>query len=414
MRPLVVLVLMIMVPARAVAQANDPVQPAAAPQSTVHVYLFWSPTCPHCARARRFLRSILPTIPGARLHSYQLDSNEGREAAFVALSLRYRNDPPAIPLVIIGDYAFVGYADDATTGREMEQRIRHCLMKPCKDPVPEILVQATGKGVHDLEPPPLSDARHVRPKLPDEVYIPGWGSIETRTLSLPMLTIVLGAVDGFNPCAMWVLVFLIGLLLGLEDRARMWAYGGVFLLTSGAVYFAFMAAWLNVFLLVGSLNWIRWSVGVFALGAGGYYLREFVHNPEAVCKVGSPGEKQRIMDRLRPAVTERSFVMAIAGIMVLAVAVNMIELLCSAGIPAVYTQVLALSDLSPAAYFGYLTLYIAVFMLDDALIFVAAMLTLHVTGLAGAYARWSHLVGGLALIAIGVLLIFRPEWLAMS
>jgi hypothetical protein len=229
-----------------------------------------------------------------------------------------------------------------------------------------------------------------------------------------MLTIVLGAVDGFNPCAMWVLVLLIGLLVGMNDRVRMWSYGAAFLLTSGAVYFLFMAAWLNLFLFLGSLAWIRAAVGVFALGAGALYLREFVRSPNAACAITTPGERQRVMDRLRSAVSERSFAMAILGIMVLAVAVNMIELLCSAGIPAVYTQVLALSGLTPLGYYAYLALYIAVFMIDDAVIFVAAMLTLQATGLAASYSRWSHLIGGAVLLGVGLLLIFRPAWLAMA
>jgi hypothetical protein len=213
---------------------------------------------------------------------------------------------------------------------------------------------------------------------------------------------------------MWVLVFLIGLLLGLNDRFRMWSYGAAFLLTSGAVYFLFMAAWLNLFLFLGSLAWIRLVVGLFALGAGTYYLREFVRNPDAACRVTTAGERQRVMDRLRRAVSDRSFLMAILGIMALAVAVNLIELLCSAGIPAVYTQVLALSDLSPLAYYAHLALYIAVFMLDDTVIFVAAMLTLQATGLAMSYSRWSHLIGGMVLFVIGLLLVLKPEWLAIA
>jgi hypothetical protein len=139
-----------------------------------------------------------------------------------------------------------------------------------------------------------------------------------------------------------------------------------------------------------------------------------LRNPDAACPVTTPGERQRVMDRLKGAVSERSFIVAILGIMALAVAVNMIELLCSAGIPAVYTQVLALSDLTPLGYYAHLALYIAVFMLDDAVIFVAAMLTLQATGLAASYSRWSHLIGGSVLLGIGLLLIFKPEWLAMA
>lgn len=382
--------------------------------AVVEIYLFWTATCPHCASARRSLERVVPTIAGARLRSLELNGDGRREAAFIALSRRFNNEPPAVPLIIVGAEAFVGYRDDATTGAEIERRIRACLAASCTDVAGPILAEA---GVIALEPREVAgeqDPRIRRPEFPATISIPGIGSIETRALSLPMLTIVLGAVDGFNPCAMWVLVFLIGLLVGLNERVRMWTYGAVFLLTSGAVYFVFMAAWLNLFLFLGSLVWIRAAVGVFALAAGAYYLREFVRNPDAACPVTTPGEKQRVMDRLRSAVSERSFVMAVLGIMALAVAVNMIELLCSAGIPAVYTQVLALSDLAPLFYYAYLALYIAVFMLDDAVIFIAAMLTLQATGLAASYSRWSHLIGGGVLLAIGLLLILKPEWLAMA
>lgn len=382
--------------------------------ATVDIHIFWTATCPHCADARRFLERVVPTIPGARVHSLELDGEDRKEAAFIALSKRFNNEPPGVPMIIVGDEAFVGYRDDATTGAEIERRVRQCLKGPCTDVVGPFLVQAGLSAPHaqGVSDQPSSGIR--RPELPSTIAVPVIGSIETRSLSLPMLTIVLGAVDGFNPCAMWVLVFLIGLLVGMNDRVRMWSYGAAFLLTSAAVYFAFMAAWLNLFLFLGSLAWIRAAVGVFALGAGAYYLREFIRNPDATCAVATPGERQRVMDRLKTVVSERSFLMAILGIMALAVAVNMIELLCSAGIPAVYTQVLALSDLSPLGYYAHLALYIAVFMLDDAVIFVAAMLTLQATGLAASYSRWSHLIGGAVLLGIGVALIFRPELLAMA
>lgn len=385
-----------------------------AQESGVDVYLFWTATCPHCANARRFLERAVPGIRGARLRSFELKGDGGAEAAFIAISRHFKNEPPAVPLIIVGGEAFIGYSDDTSTGAEIERRIRACLAAPCRDVAGPIMAQS---GAVELGAQTATDEagpRVWRPKLPVSITVPGLGSIETRSLSLPMLTILLGAIDGFNPCAMWVLVFLIGLLVGLQDRVRMWSYGIAFLLTSGVVYFVFMAAWLNLFLLLGSIAWIRAGVGIFALGAGAYYLREFVRNPGAVCPVTSPGEKQRVMKRLRAAVSERSFLIAILGIMALAVAVNLIELLCSAGIPAVYTQVLALSDLSPLGYYAHLALYIAVFMLDDAVIFVVAMLTLQATGLAASYSRWSHLIGGVVLLGVGLLLIVKPDWLAVS
>jgi hypothetical protein len=347
-----------------------------------------------------------------RLRPLELDGNASHHQAFIALAKRFQVEPLAVPLIVIGDKVFVGYGNDATTGLEIEAEVKRCLVSHCPDVAGPVVALAAREEKPRLAQPEVGKGEVRRPSLPETVWVPGLGHVATRSLSLPVLTIVLGAVDGFNPCAMWVLVFLIGLLVGMRDPVRMWSYGAVFLLTSAAVYFAFMAAWLNIVLLLGSLLWIRITIGTFAFAAGGYYLREFARNPDAACAVASPGQRQQIMARLKAAVTERSFLLAIAGIVALAVAVNLIELLCSAGIPAVYVQALALNDLPAYTYYGFLLLYIAVFLLDDAVVFVTAMLTLQATGLAATYSRYSHLIGGIVLLAVGFLLVFRPDWLA--
>lgn len=386
-------------------------QPQSGGQATVH--LFWTATCPHCASAKAFLESLARHDKSIVLDSHELATDKNSERAFVALTQHFGIHPPAVPLIIVGDQPFVGYGSDDTTGAAIRTAIRNCRRKDCEDVVARVGGQAnpaihtdsqSGKGA---SPPGQSP-------LPNTIKLPLLGDVQLSTMSLPVLTVALAAVDGFNPCAMWVLVFLIGLLLGMQDSVRMWTYGAVFLLTSALVYFAFLAAWLNVFLWVGSLGWVRSGIGVFALGVGGYYLWQFVINPSAACPVTSTGGRQKIMTRFKVAVAERSFLLAISGIVVLAIAVNLIELLCSAGIPAVYTQVLALSDLPPAAYYGYLTLYIVVFLVDDAIVFVTAMITLRATGLTAQYARYSHLIGGVVLGGVGFLLLLRPNWLAFT
>ena len=237
------------------------------------------------------------------------------------------------------------------------------------------------------------------------------GTFAIADLSLPVLTIVLGALDGFNPCAMWVLVFLIGLLLGMQDRFRMWVLGSAFIAGSALVYFLFMAAWLNFLLFIGAVVWVRAAIGLVALGGGFYYLKEYFQNAAAVCKVTAPQARQRVFERLRRLASESRFWLALLGIVALAFAVNLVELLCSAGIPAVYTQVLALSELPAWQYYAYLALYILVFMLDDLFVFVVAMKTLRIAGATAAYTRFGHLAGGIVLLAIGALLLLRPEWL---
>jgi hypothetical protein len=247
--------------------------------------------------------------------------------------------------------------------------------------------------------------------VPPTVSVPFIGEIRTADLSLPVLTIALGALDGFNPCAMWVLVFLIGLLVGMQDRFRMWTLGAAFVAGSALVYFLFMAAWLNFLLFIGAVVWVRAAVGLVALGGGFYYLREYFQNPDAACKVTAPQARRRVFDSLRKLASERRFWLALAGVLALAFAVNLVELLCSAGIPAVYTQVLALSELPVWQYYAYLALYILVFMLDDLFVFVVAMKTLQIAGATTRYVRFSHLAGGVVLLVIGALLLLRPELL---
>jgi hypothetical protein len=233
-------------------------------------------------------------------------------------------------------------------------------------------------------------------------------------VSLPLLTIMLGVVDGFNPCAMWTLVFLVSLLVGLRDRFRMWLLGGAFIVASAAVYYLFMAAWLNLLLFLGMMLWIRVGIGMLALAGGGYYLHEYFVNPDAICKVTAPDSRRRVLDRLRSLVAERNFLLALTGIVLLAFVVNAVELVCSAGLPAIYTQVLALSHLPSWQYHAYLMLYILVFMLDDLFVFFVAMKTLKITGLTGSYVRQAHLIGGAVMVLIGLMLLFRPEWLSFG
>jgi glutaredoxin len=387
------------------AQGDDTAGP-------ITIHLFWSEGCPHCAKARRFLEEATQRDPAARLREYEISVVSGNEALFEKVSAAFEIDVLAVPLIVVGDQAFVGYLDDQSTGQAILQTARTCQRNACPDIVGFLERQRRSESV-----PPGGDGTDTTAApapWPEVVRLPLIGDVATGALSLPALTVILAAVDGFNPCAMWVLVFLIGLLLGMTDHLRMWVLGGAFLLASAAVYFALMAAWLNLLLLLGALVWIRIAVGIVALAGGACYIRDFIRNPAGLCPVARPEQRQRILDRLRQTVRESSFLLALGGIVAVAIAVNLVDLLCSAGIPAVYTQVLALSALPVWQHYLYLLLYILIFLLDDLVVFVTAMATLQASGLTAQYARYSHLIGGGVLVGLGMLLLFRPEWLAFG
>jgi hypothetical protein len=170
-----------------------------------------------------------------------------------------------------------------------------------------------------------------------------------------------------------------------------------------------MAAWLNLILFLGLVIWVRLAIGFIALAGGGYNLKEFFINKEAVCKVTQGEKKKKVFEKIKSVTQMNSFWLALGGIILLAFAVNLVELICSAGLPAIYTQILALSNLPAWQYYLYIGLYIFVFMLDDLFVFFAAMITLEMTGITGKYARISKLIGGILMLIIGLLLIFKPE-----
>jgi thiol-disulfide isomerase/thioredoxin len=383
--------------------------PPAMAADAVNIYLFWREGCPHCEREITYLRRLETEQPAIRVHYFDVWNDAAGRALLVRIGKLLSADASSVPFTVVGDTVFSGYLDDTTSGAAIRQRALHCLAQACPDSVRPFL---TGNSAGQIPPPqegaspgPTGNA------VPASIRLPFLGEVAIKNISLPLLTITLAALDGFNPCAMWTLLLLLGLLIGMRDRRRRWILGASFIVASAVIYFLFMAAWLNLFLFLGMLLWVRLAIGLVAIGGGGYYLREYLLKREAVCAVTAPEQRRRVFDRLQRLSQQQQFWLALTGIVLLAFAVNLVELLCSAGIPAVYTHVLALSELPAWQRYLYLLLYIFVFLLDDLIVFFTVMKTLEVAGLGTRYARISHLIGGIVLVILGALLLLRPEWL---
>lgn len=242
-------------------------------------------------------------------------------------------------------------------------------------------------------------------------HIPFLGDKNAADYSLPVLAVILGLVDGFNPCAMWVLVYLISLIMSIDDHRKIWFLVGSFLLASGILYFLFMTAWLNAFLLIGYIRPLTILIGLFALWTGIRNIREFIVNKGAVvCKMTDGKTKKKTMNKIEQLVASPLTIASIFGMIVLAFAVNSIEFLCSAGIPAIYTHVLAISTANPVEYYCYILLYVFFFMLDDLFIFGSAVFAVN-SSLGEKYSSHCKAIGGVIMVILGVLLTFFPEML---
>lgn len=381
--------------------------PLASAQTTkVPLYLFYSETCPHCHNEIEFLKALKQEIPELEIHAFEISKNKANVELLQKTAEEFEADSRFVPFTVIGKNYLTGYSNDAATGSQIRTLAEDCLEKNCPDLVGDII-----NGVETSDDSEPDDSKSNRVSLPEVIALPFFGDVEIKSLSLPVLTLVIGALDGFNPCAMWVLLFLISLLLQMQDPRRMWILGTAFILASGAVYFLFMTAWLNLFLFLGFIVWIRIIVGLVALFSGGYNLKEYWTNKNSACKVAGSEKRQNTFSKLKAITQKKQLWLALLGIVLLAGAVNLVELVCSAGLPAVYTKVLTLSNLPVWQYYLYLLLYIFIFMLDDMIVFAIAMITLRATGLTTKYTRLSHLIGGLLMLIIGLLLLFKPGWL---
>lgn len=368
-------------------------------QNPVNVYLFWGEGCPHCAKAKPFLQQLDDSSDAIKLYSFEVYHNSANQDYLQKTAKALNIASSSIPVVVVGNKVFVGYRSDGDSGAAIKQRIDECLASVCSDSVASIVnLQGASTG--------QSDVSKTEVKTID---LPLIGRIDVKAFSLPILTVIIAALDGFNPCAMWTLIFLISLLLGMESRRRMWALGSAFIVASSVVYFLFMSAWLSVFAFIGYVTWIKVVIGLVALGAGIYYLYDFNKNKAGTCKVTNDPKRQKIFEKLKEITHKSSFWLALGGIILLAVAVNTVELVCSAGLPAVYTNILSNSGLNGFEQFLYMLLYILIFMADDLFVFLMAMFTLQLVGVHAKYARYSHLVGGIVMIILGLLLIFAPQ-----
>jgi len=347
--------------------------PANQARATLVVYV--RDGCPHCADAKIFLEQLARERPQLRIVFRAVDQDPAARDELMSLSRAAGVWPPGVPTFAVEGRVLVGFGEARESG-------------------PAVLA--------------LIDQGSV---APGKVETRLFGTLSASQMGLPLFTLALGLLDGFNPCAMWVLLFLLSLLVRLQDRRRMALVAGTFVLVSGAVYFAFMAAWLNVFLAVGLSTQERWALAGVALLVGAVNVKDFMAFGKGISFSIPESAKPGIYARVRAVLNAEALPGSLLAVAVLAVMVNFVELLCTAGLPAIYTAVLTQQGLSPAAHYAYLGLYILGYIADDTLMVTVAVVALGNRKLTEHTGRWLKLLSGLVMLALGVVLLLRPDWL---
>lgn len=349
-------------------------------QTPLTIDFFYSETCPHCAKEKVFLADLQEKYPDLVVNRYEVINNKENQKLLQDFYQQYGvpvQEMGLVPATFTAKKYFIGFNDQI--GKDIEDCLKQCLN------------QGNNSGGQKMKVPVL-------------------GEFDPSKISLFALAAVLGTLDGFNPCAMWVLLILISLLLATKSRKQILLVGGTFILAEGLLYLLFMSAWLNVFLAIGYVSLTKIFIGIFGIIFGIWRIKEFLTWQPGVCKVTEgTGSKDKIFDRVKNVVKPAAVPATVLGVILLAFGVNMIEFFCSAGFPVIFTRVLALQDLGTLQYYFYLVLYDLFYMLDDFIVFGFALFTLNRFGFSDKYNRYSTLFAGLLILILGLILIFKPE-----
>lgn len=347
------------------------------------VEVFVRAGCPHCEAAKIFLAELQHEQPSLRIAIYDIAKDSAARQRLASLAAERGIADFGVPAFLIGRELMIGFRSADTTGAEIRAWL-------------DRRTQGT-----------------AAPPVVEGIKTEWFGELRSRDLGLPLFTIAIGLLDGFNPCAMWVLLFLLSLLVNLQDRRKMALIAGTFVLVSGLIYFAFMAAWLNMFLLIGLSRSVQIALGGLALFVGVVNIKDFFALHRGISLSIPESAKPGFYARVRGILQAEHLTGAMVGIVVLAGLVNMIELLCTAGFPALYTQILTMHQLPTWEYYGYLGLYNVAYILDDSLMVTIAVLTLSRRKLSHYAGRWLKLTAGAVMTSLGIVLIVKPEWLAL-
>ena len=381
-------------------------------KNLVNVYLFYSDTCYYCSLERDLWDDLVKKYDNIRVYEYEVSSDENIKL-LDGVSELFDTSVTRVPVTIIGEKLYKGFSYEDSKARFMAV-IEYYSEYGYTDIVGEYI------GGIELPSYLISDDRpdienYIDDYMNYKINIPILGTVNTKNLTLPVVSVLIGLVDGFNPCAMWVLLFLISMLIGIKDRKKMFILGLSFLISSALIYLLLMLAWLNVASLLLSINYIRVIIGIVAL-AGAFinifgYIR---HRSNNGCSIVSYKKRNKVFSKIRKFVHEKNLLLAISGVIALAISVNIVELACSAGLPVMFVQILSMNNLTFIEEVLYIALYMLFFLLDDIVVFFIAFKTMEMAGFSTKYGKIAKLVGGIILLMIGILLIFRPEWLMFN
>lgn len=347
----------------------------------VNIYLFYSKICPHCQKEEKYFETLKEKYQDKiNIYTYEVTENKTNNEIMKSLKKELKENSQGVPFTIIGSKTFLGY--DESLNERIENTIESYLDENTKT---------------------------------DNTYtIPILGKIEAKNASIILIAIILGFIDGFNPCAMWILLLLINMCISIKDKKKMLIVCLTFIITSGIIYFLSMLG-IGFILDLTTISYIRNIIAILAIILGIYNLYTYLKTrKETGCHVVKKEKRKTIITKINNILNNKNTLLMFGGTIILATSVSLVEMACSLGFPTIFLELLSINNIHSFLKVTYLLIYILFYLIDDIIVLFLSIKAFETKGISTKYNKYVHLIGGLIMILMGVLLIFKPEWIMFN
>lgn len=347
----------------------------------VNIYLFYSKICPHCQKEEKYFETLKEKYQDKiNIYTYEVTENKTNNEIMKSLKKELKENSQGVPFTIIGSKTFLGYDES------LNERIENTI-----------------------------DSYLNENTTTDNIYtIPILGKVEAKNASIILIAIILGFIDGFNPCAMWILLLLINMCISIKDKKKMLIVCLTFIITSGIIYFLSMLG-IGFILDLTTIAYIRNIIAILAIVLGIYNLYTYIKTrKETGCHVVKKEKRKTIITKINNILNNKNTLLMFGGTIILATSVNLIEMACSLGFPTIFLEILSINNIHGFLKITYLLIYILFYLIDDIVVLFLSIKAFEAKGISTKYNKYVHLIGGIIMVLMGILLIFKPEWIMFN
>ena len=386
----------------------------------VKIEYFGRKDCKNCANLEKFLKELSTRRDDFEYEEHKIDESKEEKAFFDETTSKLKL-VKGTPIIYVDGHIIQGFNTADTTGKEIENLINSGKTKDKILTLKEYVESGQSGNVSSNGAVCTGDKVCEVPGLTKGaenqvlVNIPIINkTVDLTNYSLFTMSMILGTIDGFNPCAMWVLVLFLTALIAVGNKVKMFRVAGLFILAEAVMYFFILNAWIYAWDFVGLDKWVTPIVGIVGIAGGIFFIRNYLKKGDTLeCEVTDFEQRAKISKKIKNIVNKPFTLLTALAIIGLALSVNVIEFACSIGIPQTYTKILQINEVPFWIRQFYTFIYIIGYIIDEKIDFRFALMSINKLQLTTKYSKWVNLFGGILMIILGLIMLFKPSLLIM-